>query len=136
MLNKGKKDRNGGERRAGRRNASREFFPEGHGMRVKRRDAFAMRRAGAWQGGVGQADRTCGRIDFSHRQGRVGRKFFHGANKAESDVRISHTADEFCAMEGRESLADDFIESFTITDTLRVSGKERMTDDFRRMKNG
>ena len=105
-------------------------------MRAKRRDALALRQAGAWQGALGQADRPCGRIDFSHRQRRVGRKFFHGANKAESDLRISQTANELFAIERGESLADNFIESFPITNAVRVSGKEWMADDFRRMKNG
>ena len=95
-----------------------------------------MRQASAWQGPLRQADwpRWC--IDFSLRQGRVGGNFFHGANKAKSDLRISQTANEFSAMDGRESPADDFIESFTIVNTVWISGKERMMDDFRRMKNG
>jgi len=105
-------------------------------MRAKRRHALAVRQAGAWHGALWQADGPCGRIDFSHCQSRVGRKFFHGANQAESDLRISQTANELFAIQRRESLADDFIESFAITNAVRVSGKERMADDFRRLKNG
>jgi len=87
-------------------------------MSAKRGDALAVRQAGARQGALGQADRPCGRIDFNHRQGRVRRKFFHGANEAESDLRIPQTANEFFAMDGRKSPADEFIESLAITNTV------------------
>ena len=59
----------------------------------------------------------------------------HTANESISDLRLPQTDDECILADGREGLANEFIEGFPVAHAVRIGGKQRMPGEFRRFKN-